>query len=51
MGFGFLLALVAVSFLLVDVFRGGSTFKDKLIIVAIFIIVLTFVIWFYASYP
>lgn len=46
-----LLVLIAISFLLADLFRGGSTRKDKLIIIAVFLIVLAFVIWFYIAFP
>jgi hypothetical protein len=48
---GPLLALLVVSLLLADLFRGGSTRKDKLTIIAVFLIVLAFVIWFYIVYP
>jgi hypothetical protein len=48
---GPLLALIAISFLLADLFRGGSTRKDKLIIIAVFLIVLAIVVWFYIAFP
>lgn len=37
---GPLLALIAVTFLLADLFRGGSTLKDKILIIVIFLLVL-----------
>ncbi len=48
---GPLLALLFVGLLLFDLFRGGSTRKDKLIIIAVFLIVLAFSIWFYTVLP
>ncbi len=47
---GPLLALLVVSFLLVDLFRGGSTTKDKILVVVLFLILLAFAVWFYARW-
>jgi hypothetical protein len=45
-----IIALLAFSPLLLDLFRGGSSKSDKMIIIGIYVVLIGYIIWFY-SHP